>query len=110
MVKVIFKERGGNRREVDGASGESLLDVAHANDIDIEGTCEGQMACSTCHVIVDPDWSERIDPPSIDEEDMLDLVMGLTATSRLGCQITLGEEHDGLTVELPNSVVNMMGL
>ena len=110
MVNVIFKERDGNRRQVGGQAGDSLLDLAHANSIDIEGTCEGQMACSTCHVIVDPDWFDRLDPPSDDEEDMLDLAIGLTATSRLGCQVVLRDELDGLVVELPASVVNMMGL
>ena len=76
----------------------------------MEGTCEGQMACSTCHVIVDAAWFDRLDAPSDYEEDMLDLAMGLTQTSRLGCQVTLRAEDDGLEVRLPQAVINMMGL
>ena len=110
MVKVVFIERDGARHEVTGAVGDSLLDVAHAHDIDMEGTCEGQMACSTCHVIFDAAWFDRLDAPSDDEEDMLDLAMGLTQTSRLGCQVTLRAEDDGLEVRLPQAVINMMGL
>ena len=74
-----------------------MLEIAHRHDIDIEGACEGSLACSTCHVIVDPDWYELLKEASEDEEDMLDLAFSLTATSRLGCQIVITEELDGLT-------------
>ena len=108
MPKLVFIERDGNRKEVDAPVGLSILEIAHRNDIDIEGACEGSLACSTCHVIVDPDWFGRVDEPSEDEEDMLDLAFGLTATSRLGCQIIITEELDGLTVTLPSATRNMM--
>ena len=104
MVNVIFKERDGNRRQVDGQAGDSLLDVAHANSIDIEGTCEGQMACSTCHVIVDADLFAKTGGPSEDEEDMLDLAFGLTETSRLGCQLKMSAELDGLRLTIPDDL------
>ena len=74
----------------------------------LEGTCEGQMACSTCHVIVDPEWYDVLQTATEDEEDMLDLAFGLTHTSRLGCQIKMTEELDGLTVSLPTATRNMM--
>jgi 2Fe-2S ferredoxin len=86
---------------VDAPVGISVLEIAHANNIDLEGACEGSLACSTCHVIVSPEDYERLSEATEDEEDMLDLAFGLTRTSRLGCQIIMSEELDGLTVRLP---------
>jgi 2Fe-2S ferredoxin len=97
----VFIEPDGTRKDVDAPLGLSILEIAHRNDIDIEGACEGSLACSTCHVIVDASWFGRLEEPSEDEEDMLDLAFGLTPTSRLGCQIIITEELDGLTVTLP---------
>ena len=77
-------------------------------DIDVEGACEGVMACSTCHIIVDKEWYGRLVPASEDEDYMLDLTMGLTNSSRLGCQIAMTEELDGLVVRLPAIIRNMM--
>ena len=108
MPKVTFIERDGNRREVDAPLGLSVLEIAHKNGIDIEGACEGSLACSTCHVIVDPEWYDLLKEASEDEEDMLDLAFGLTATSRLGCQIIITEELDGLVVKLPTSTRNLL--
>jgi ferredoxin, 2Fe-2S len=108
MPKMIFIERDGRRREVDAPLGVSLLEVAHRHDIDIEGACEGSLACSTCHVIVDPDWYDLLVEASEDEEDMLDLAFNLTKTSRLGCQIIITEELDGLTVRLPADTRNLL--
>jgi 2Fe-2S ferredoxin len=105
---MVFIERDGTRREVDAPLGLSVLEIAHKNDIDIEGACEGSLACSTCHVIVDPDWYELLKDASEDEEDMLDLAFGLTATSRLGCQIVITEELEGLVVRLPASTRNLL--
>ena len=101
MPKMTFIDREGQRREVDAPVGLSVLEIAHRNKIDLEGACEGSLACSTCHVIVDPEWYELLKEASEDEEDMLDLAFGLTHTSRLGCQIIMTEELDGLTVSLP---------
>ena len=108
MPIMVFIERDGTRREVEAPVGLSVLEIAHRHGIDIEGACEGSLACSTCHVIVDADWFDRLEEPSEDEEDMLDLAFGLTRTSRLGCQIIVTEELDGLTVRLPEGVRNMM--
>ncbi len=108
MPKMIFVERDGSRREVDAPLGLSVLEIAHKNKIDIEGACEGSLACSTCHVVVDPEWYELLKDASEDEEDMLDLAFGLTATSRLGCQIIITEELDGLVVRLPASTRNLL--
>ena len=106
MPKMVFIERDGSRREVDAPLGLSVLEIAHANDIDLEGACEGSLACSTCHVVVDKTWFEQLETPTEDEEDMLDLAFGLQETSRLGCQIIIREELDGLTVKLPAGVRN----
>ena len=108
MPRMIFIERGGARREVEAPLGLSVLEIAHRNDIDIEGACEGSLSCSTCHVIVDPEWYDLLKEASEDEEDMLDLAFGLTQTSRLGCQIVITEELDGLTVQLPKATRNLL--
>ncbi len=108
MPKMTFIVQSGERVEIDAPEGLSLLEIARQYDIDIEGACEGSLACSTCHVIVDAEDFERLEDPSEDEEDMLDLAFGLTRTSRLGCQILLTEELDGLTVTLPHETRNML--
>ena len=101
MPKLTFIEKDGNRKDVDAPNGLSVMEIAHKFDVDIEGACEGSLACATCHVIVDSGWFDRLDPPSEDEEDMLDLAFGLTETSRLGCQIIMSDELDRLEVALP---------
>lgn len=103
MPKMVFIETDGTRREVDAPLGLSILEVARRHNIDLEGACEGSLACSTCHVVVDPQWYDLLPDAAEDEEDMLDLAFGLTKTSRLGCQIRITEELDGLTVRLPGS-------
>ena len=108
MPKMVFIEKNGNRKEVDAPLGLSVLEIAHRNHIDLEGACEGSLACSTCHVIVDKAWYDKLTEASEDEEDMLDLAFGLTHTSRLGCQIKITPELDGLTVRLPAATRNMM--
>jgi 2Fe-2S ferredoxin len=108
MPKMVFIERDGNRREVEAPAGLSILEIAHRNDVDIEGACEGSLACSTCHVIVAPEWFDRLEEISEDEEDMLDLAFGLARTSRLGCQIIITEALDGLTVSLPGETRNLL--
>lgn len=101
MPKMIFIDRDGEKHEVEAQVGLSVLEIAQKNDIDLEGACDGSLACSTCHVIVDPDCYDNLEQPSEAEEDMLDLAFGLTKTSRLGCQIIMSEELDGLVVTLP---------
>ena len=91
MVRVRFIDRNGNAVEAQGEAGTSLLDCAQAAGMPLEGTCEGQMACSTCHVIVAPDWFARLPEASEEEEDMLDLAAHVARTSRLSCQIALAD-------------------
>jgi len=101
MAKLVFIERDGSRREVDAPDGLSVMEVAQQNNVELEGACEGSLACATCHVIVDKDWFDKLEPSSDNEEDMLDMAFGVTGTSRLGCQIRMSEALDGLTVTLP---------
>jgi 2Fe-2S ferredoxin len=108
MPRITYIDPDGTRHEVDAPVGLSVMEIAHRNNIAIEGACEGSLACSTCHVIVDPEDYERLQEATEDEEDMLDLAFGLTHTSRLSCQIKVTEELDGLTVTLPGATRNMM--
>jgi 2Fe-2S ferredoxin len=108
MPKMTFVMPDGTKKEVDAPVGLSVLEIAHRNDVPLEGACEGSLACSTCHVVVDKDDYERLPEATEDEEDMLDLAFGLTHTSRLGCQITITDELDGLKVSLPTATRNMM--
>ncbi len=105
-VSVIFIEKG-ERKEVKVPVGTTVLEAAHANDVDLEGACEGSLACSTCHVVVDKDYYKKLVEASEEEEDMLDLAFGLTPTSRLGCQITLTEELDGIVLTVPGETRNL---
>ena len=109
MPKMTFIERNGTSREVDAPVGLSVLEIAHKHDVDIEGACEGSLACSTCHVIVDAAWFKKLERATEDEEDMLDLAFGLTQTSRLGCQIVMNKDLDGLVVKLPSATRNVQG-
>jgi len=108
MPKMTFILKDGSRKEVDAPLGLSVLEIAHRNHVDIEGACEGSLACSTCHVVVEGEWFDKLAPASEDEEDMLDLAFGLTHTSRLGCQIVMCPELDGLVVRLPKEVRNLL--
>jgi len=108
MPKMTFIQPDGTAKEVDAADGLSVMEIAHKNDIDLEGACEGSLACSTCHVVVGDEWFDKLDEASEEEEDMLDLAFGLTHTSRLGCQIKMTPELDGLVVTLPSATRNMM--
>ena len=98
-VRVSFTTARDQRVEARGEPGDSLLTLAQGAGLPLEGTCEGQMACSTCHVVVDPEWFAKLPPAS--EEDMLDLAAGGRRTSRLACQILLDESLDGLSVSVP---------
>lgn len=108
MPTITFIEPDGTRREFDAADGDTILEVGQRHGIDLEGACEGGMACSTCHVIIDKDWYSRLDPASEEEEDMLDMAYQVTNTSRLGCQITLTGGLDGLVVSLPSGHHNLL--
>jgi ferredoxin len=101
MVGVRFIGRNGEVTEAEGEPGTSLLDVAQGAGMPLEGTCEGQMACSTCHVIVAREWFDKLPSAVEEEEDMLDLAAGVARTSRLACQIVLSESLDGLEERIP---------
>lgn len=108
MPTMTFVFEDGEEKVVDAPNGTSVLEVAHKNHIPLEGACEGSLACSTCHVIVEEADFDKLDEASEDEEDMLDLAFGLTHTSRLGCQIIMSDALDGLRVKLPSATRNMM--
>ncbi len=118
--------KDGTVQSVRGKVGLNLLELAHKKDIDLEGACEGSLACSTCHVILEPPVYDTLPEPSDEENDMLDLAFGLTSTyarcfrltnrsridfsilrSRLGCQVKLTKELDGVKVKLPSATRNM---
>jgi len=109
MPKMVFIERDGKQKEVEAPLGLSVLEIAHRNSVDIEGACEGSLACSTCHVIVDGAWFSKLAKPTEDEEDMLDLAFDLQETSRLGCQLIMTDALDGLVVKLPAGSRNAGG-
>ncbi|MGV7121022.1 2Fe-2S iron-sulfur cluster-binding protein [Sphingopyxis sp. 550A] len=109
-MRVTFIHADGKgRTEAEASAGDVLLDVAQAHLMPLEGTCEGQMACSTCHVIVAKEHFDRLPPASEEEEDMLDLAAGVRRTSRLACQIVLTGDLDGLIVHIPSESRNMQG-
>ncbi|KAI8901481.1 2Fe-2S ferredoxin-type domain-containing protein, partial [Globomyces pollinis-pini] len=87
--------------------GSNLLDIAHHHEIELEGACEGSLACSTCHLILDQEYYDKLEEPSDEENDMLDLAFGLTETSRLGCQICMTKELDGMKVQIPSATRNL---
>ncbi len=108
MARITFIKPDGSRHEVDAPEGLSILEIAHKHGFDLEGACEGSLACSTCHVIVDDGWFDKLAEATEEEEDMLDLAFGLTHTSRLGCQIKMTKVLDGIVVTLPATTRNML--
>lgn len=109
MVSITFVTTKGEKVATKGEPGQRLLEVGQNAGMPLEGTCEGQMACSTCHVIVAPEWFDKLLPAVEDEEDMLDLAAGVTRTSRLSCQIELTDALDGLIVHVPDESRDMQG-
>lgn len=107
LLNVNYILPNGKSVQVDAKPGDNLLDLAHANSIDLEGACEGSLACSTCHLIIDPKFYDKLEEPTDEENDMLDLAFGLTETSRLGCQIQMSQELDGIVVKLPAQTRNV---
>ncbi|KAF8401140.1 hypothetical protein HHK36_014444 [Tetracentron sinense] len=106
-ISVTFIDKDGEEKHIKVPIGMSMLEAAHENDIELEGACEGSLACSTCHVIVmDVDYYNKLEDPTDEENDMLDLAFGLTETSRLGCQVIAKPELDGLHLALPAATRN----
>ena len=104
-VNITFVEMDGTQKEVAVAPGTHLLDAAHDNDIDLEGACGGELACSTCHLVFEEASYKSLPEKTEEEEDMLDLAWGLTDTSRLGCQVKVTPDMDGMTVTIPDETV-----
>jgi ferredoxin-2, mitochondrial len=110
MVRVFFiSADGAQTDEIEAPVGACLLEVAQDHGQPLEGTCEGQMACSTCHVIIAAEDFGRLPRAAEEEEDMLDFAACTTRTSRLSCQIMLSEALDGITVQIPPESRNMQG-
>jgi len=108
MVKIIFTNAQKSETwPIEANVGDSLLDIAQDLDLDVEGACEGSMACSTCHMIIDSNYYEKLKTPSDEEEDLLDITFGVTMTSRLGCQVIITQAMDGMVVVLPEATQNM---
>ena len=103
MPKLIVINTDGERRELDVAVGKSIMQAVRDNGYDLEGACEGALACATCHVHVDAAWYPKLDSISIDETDMLDFADEPSGTSRLSCQIVMDDELDGLVVNVPRA-------
>lgn len=101
MIRVKFVSADGDEKTVEAEPGANLLALGQAVGMPLEGTCEGQMACSTCHVVISKEWFDKLKPASDEEEDMLDLAAGVTSRSRLSCQIDLTEDLDGIEVRMP---------
>ncbi len=102
MTNINFKLRNGELKKIVAEDGLTLMEIARDNDLGIEGTCGGSISCCTCHVVIEKDWFSKVGPANPDEEDMLDLAVDLQPTSRLGCQIEVTPELDGLIVNIPN--------
>ena len=108
MPKITFIGPDGTQTIVEASEGTSILQAAWDNNIDLEGACEGSMACSTCHVVIDEAHFANLPDPSEEEEDLIDLAFGVRPTSRLGCQVTLTTETDGVLITLPSATNNQM--
>lgn len=106
-LHITFITKEGEQKTYEVAEGDTVLDIAQAYNLDMEGACGGSCACSTCHVIIDPEFYDEIPEPDDDENDMLDLAFGLTETSRLGCQVKMTKELDGVRVALPAMTRNL---
>jgi ferredoxin len=105
-IQIRWLQKDGSEKITPAAIGGNILQVAHKHGIELEGACEGVCACSTCHIILSREVCESLPEPEEKEDDMLDQAPGLTPTSRLGCQVTLQQEHDKMIVKLPKITRN----
>ena len=105
-VKFYFELKDGSLQAVTAKLNQNLLEIAHENNIEVEGACDAQLACSTCHLILEDKLFDDITPPSMVEEDLLDLAPSLTPTSRLGCQVKITEQFKNTVVKLPKITRN----
>ena len=107
MLNITFILKDGTEKTIAVDEGTTVLDAAKKHDIDLEGACHGALACSTCHVIVDEEYYSKLPAPSQAEEDLLDFAFGVTPTSRLGCQLIMTKELDGIRVKIPTASRNL---
>ncbi|GLT91345.1 hypothetical protein SLE2022_092360 [Rubroshorea leprosula] len=106
-ISVTFVDKEGEEKHIKVPIGMSMLEAAHENDIELEGVCEGSLVCSTCHVgVMDMEYYNKLEDPTDEENDMLDLAFGLTETSRLGCQVIAKPELDGIRLAIPPATRN----
>ncbi|CAL1540839.1 unnamed protein product [Lymnaea stagnalis] len=106
VVNITYIDRQGEKHHVKGKVGDNVMYLAHRYNIEIEGACEASLACSTCHVYVKDEYFSKLPEPHEKEEDMLDMAPYLKENSRLGCQIILSRELDGIEVTLPKATRN----
>ncbi|CAN0192170.1 unnamed protein product [Pylaiella littoralis] len=106
-VNMTFVEDDGTEIHVEAELGSTLLEVAHENDVELEGACGGDLACSTCHVVLPKEFYDKLDEKEEEEDDMLDLAWGLTDTSRLGCQIKVTRDLEGMLIKIPEDSMDM---
>jgi len=106
VVNVVYIDRDGKRHEIRGKIGDNVMYLAHRYNIELEGACEASLACSTCHVYVNDEYFDKLSEPLEEEDDMLDMAVFLKENSRLGCQIILTKELDGIELTLPKATRN----
>ncbi len=111
MPTITLIQKDGSKTQITTETGWSLMEILRDNNIEeIEGVCGGSMACATCHIYIHPDWKDKINAQdnekTDEEEDMLDLAFDLNNHSRLGCQIRMSEELDGITLALPGAKID----
>ena len=102
MPTITFIKSDGSSHDVTVDAGTTIMEAGRDANMGLEGTCGGSLSCATCHVIFDNDNFKKVGPPSDDEMDMLDLAFNVKETSRLGCQITLTDELDGIKANVPD--------
>lgn len=106
IVNITYITKDGTRFSINGKIGDNVLYLAHRHNIDMEGACEASLACTTCHVYVHHDYLNKLPEATEKEDDLLDMAPFLKENSRLGCQITLTKELDGLEITLPAATRN----
>ncbi|CAB3254658.1 unnamed protein product [Arctia plantaginis] len=106
VVNVVYIDKDGNKIKVRGKVGDNVLYLAHRYEIPMEGACEASLACTTCHVYVPPEHFEKLPASEEKEDDLLDMAPFLKENSRLGCQIVLTKELEGMEIQLPKATRN----
>ena len=103
MLKVLFSQKSIIKTfKID--KNKTILDLSRKESLAIEGSCNGSMACSTCHIIIHKDWIGKLPAPCVDEKEMLSLLPNYNKNSRLGCQVVITDKLDGLQFSIPKEV------